>query len=236
MLLSSAIALAQEIGCFDDHTHDQTEASALKHEWTRILRTFLRLTDESLALRLRLEPQLPSAQDLADHIPSSMVGDSHWESGVELGMHMRKARELLRSWRKSEAGSGVGVPLGAWESFRRGLDRWKRQRDFSGEDRELPFRSACLDIEYYYIRLCGLSPAAHIFERQGHIEPSFSQFANDATAASVDMLHYVLHSLAPTGSFRYAGVKIWLSIVCAALYLLKVRPSPHRRTKHCLLA
>ncbi|KAL3487602.1 hypothetical protein BJX62DRAFT_253876 [Aspergillus germanicus] len=221
MLLSSAIALAQEIGCFDEYIHDQTEASALKHEWTRILRTFLRLTDESLALRLRLEPQLSNAQDLADHIPTSMVGDSHWESAVELGIHMRKARELLRSWRKSEAGSGAGVPLGAWESFRRGLDRWKRQREFSNEDRELPFQSACLDVEYYYIRLCGLSPAAHIFERQG-MDTSLSQFADDATTASGDMLHCVLHDLAPTGAFKYAGVKIWLSIVCAALYLLKI--------------
>ncbi|KAJ0422895.1 hypothetical protein BJY00DRAFT_310497 [Aspergillus carlsbadensis] len=221
MLLSSAIALAQEIGCFDDHTHEATPGAALNHEWTRILRTFLRLTDESLALRLRLEPQLSNAQDLADHIPSNMVGDPHWESGVELGIHMRKARELLRSWRKGEAGSGAGVPLGAWEGFRRGLDRWKRQREFSNEDRELPLRSACLDIEYYYIRLCGLSPAAHIFERQA-MDTSLSQFVDDATAASVDMLHCVLHRLAPTGAFKYAGVKIWLSIVCAALYLLKI--------------
>ncbi|KAL2845020.1 hypothetical protein BJY01DRAFT_183918 [Aspergillus pseudoustus] len=224
MLLSSAIALAQEIGCFDDQACGQTEGFPLSQEWTRILRTFLRLTDESLALRLRLETQLAnvSGMDLADHIPSSMVGDPHWESGVELGLHMRKARELLRSWRKSESGSGANVPLGAWEGFRRGLDRWKRQREFSNEDGQLPLRSACLDIEYYYIRLCGLSPAAHMFERQAELEASLSQFADDATAASIDMLHCVLHSLAPTGAFKYAGVKIWLSIVCAALYLLKI--------------
>ncbi|KAL2808451.1 hypothetical protein BJX63DRAFT_35241 [Aspergillus granulosus] len=224
MLLSTAVALAQEIGCFDEPTQSRAEGAALSYEWTRILRTFLRLTDESLALRLRLEPQLANGPglDLADHIPSIMVGDAHWESGVELGIHMRKARELLRSWRKSEAGSGAGVPLGAWEGFRRGLDRWKRQREFSSENRDLPFRSACLDIEYYYIRLCGLSPAAHMFERQGGVETSFSQFADDATAASIDMLHCVLNSLAPTQAFKYAGVKIWLSIVCAALYLLKI--------------
>ncbi|KAL3458090.1 hypothetical protein BJX64DRAFT_235303, partial [Aspergillus heterothallicus] len=226
ILLSTAIGLAQEIGCFDDHMNDQAEASGLNHEWRRIIRTFLRVTDEGLALRLRLEPQLSSGPglDLADYIPSSMVGDTHWESGVELGIHMRKARELLRSWRKSEAGSGAGVPFGAWEGFRRGLDRWKRQRDFSNQEQEMPLRSACLDVEYYYIRLCGLSPAAHLFERHGDAEASvsLSQFADDATKASVDMLHCVLHRLAPTRVFKYAGVKIWLSIVCAALYLLKI--------------
>ncbi|RDW86628.1 Zn(II)2Cys6 transcription factor domain-containing protein [Aspergillus mulundensis] len=229
MLLSSAIALARELGVFEGQT---VEGSALSQEWTRILRTFIRLADESLALRLRLEPQLAGGHGVADHIPTSMVGDAHWESGVELGIHMCKARELLRSWRKSEAGSGAGagVPLGAWEGFRRGLDRWKRQREFSngGADRDLPLRAACLEVEYYYIRLCGLSPAAHIFERLPDMETEgagalqLAQLASDATTASIDMLHCVLHRLSPTQGFKYAGVKIWLYTVCAALYLLKI--------------
>ncbi|KAL4901259.1 hypothetical protein BDW74DRAFT_187735 [Aspergillus multicolor] len=233
MLLSSAIALAREIGVFDEQT-GTAEGSALSQEWTRILRTFLRLADESLALRLRLEPQLQvqvaGSHDLADHIPTSMVDDAHWESAVELGVHMSKARELLRSWRRTEAGSGA-VPLAAWEGFRRGLDRWKRQRELSNGDagadmhQGLPLRAACLDVEYYYIRLCGLSPAAHIFERLPDIQMetagALSQLASDATAASIDMLHCVLHCLAPTQAFKYAGVKIWLYTVCAALYLLK---------------
>ncbi|RAL12624.1 uncharacterized protein BO97DRAFT_477671 [Aspergillus homomorphus CBS 101889] len=234
MLISTAIALAQELGCFDEETTSRTGVTPLSHEWARILRTFLPLIDEGLALRLRLEPQLAlgPGPDLTGHMPSSMAGDAHWESAVELGAHIRKARELLRSWRKSEAGSGAGVPLGAWEGFRRGLDRWKRQRDFSNDAQSLSLRNSCLDIEYYYVRLCGLSPAAHIVERQAGNETSLSDFADDATTASIDMLHCVLHRLVLTRAFRYVGVKIWLHIVCAALYLLKITLKTEERLDH----
>jgi hypothetical protein len=51
---------------------------------------------------------------------------------------------------------------------------------------------------------------------------SLSQFENDAAVASIDLLDSVIYNLAPSSFFKYAPVKTWLYIVCAALYLLKV--------------
>src|SRR4051812_47690508 len=51
---------------------------------------------------------------------------------------------------------------------------------------------------------------------------SLSQFANDAAVASIDLLDSVTYNLASSSFFKYAPVKTWLYIVCAALYLLKV--------------
>ncbi|KAL3477416.1 hypothetical protein BJX99DRAFT_269823 [Aspergillus californicus] len=234
MLLSTAISLAQEIGCFDEEQptstalRNQSDSTTLNLEWTRSLRTFLRLTDASLALRLRLEPQLAGGRglEMVDYIPPTLAADALWESAIELATYMHKARELLRGWRKSDRGSGPLVPVAAWESFRRGLDHWKSRREFLNGNMTLPY--ACLDLEYYYIRLCGLSPAAHMFENaSGHFQEmsyasSLSQFSDEATRASIDTLNCVLQSIVPTALFKFVAVKIWLYIVCAALYLLKV--------------
>lgn len=138
MLLSTAISLAQEMGCLDEeqllgHTDSGLAKDSTRSEWIRILSTFVRLTDESLALRLRLEPQLANSSwmEVIDHLPSSLMVDGVLESTVDLATHMRKARELLRSWRRHHQGTGPAVPITAWESFRRGLDRWGKHRHFS---------------------------------------------------------------------------------------------------------
>ncbi|KAH2295407.1 hypothetical protein KXW82_008460 [Aspergillus fumigatus] len=137
MLLSTAIALAREIGCFDNEqvlARPRSAGTALKNsaiglEWSRILYTFLCLTDEALALRLRLEPLLASTNwtEMVYSLPPSLMGDGFLESAVDLTINMRKARELLLAWRKSEHCGGSPLSAAAWDSFRQGLDCWERQ-------------------------------------------------------------------------------------------------------------
>ncbi|GAM39031.1 hypothetical protein TCE0_034r10244 [Talaromyces pinophilus] len=219
MLLSTAISLAQEMGCLDEeqvlgHADSSLARDSIRLEWIHILSTFVRLTDESLALRLRLEPHLANGSwmEVIDHLPSSFMVDGVLESTVDLATHMRKARELLRSWRRHHQGSGPAVPITAWESFRRGLDRWGKHRQFSRTD--LSLRGACLDIEYYYVRLCGFSPAAHMFERSPETHPgdiyveSLSQFAEEATEASVNMLELAIQCFTLPKPFTYAAATL----------------------------
>lgn len=92
---------------------------------------------------------------------------------------------------------------------------------------DLSLRGACLDIEYYYVRLCGFSPTAHMFESSPETHPgdiyveSLSQFAEEATEASVSMLELAIQCFTLPKPFTYAAVRYWLYIFCASLYLLK---------------
>ncbi|GMF69302.1 unnamed protein product [Aspergillus oryzae] len=119
--------------------------------------------------------------------------DSFWESAIDLAAHTDKARELLCSWRSGELGVQSAPLTASWERFRRGLDRWKKQH--------APISSVCLSLEYFYIRLCGLSPAAHVFESSSGDDqrdpnmPILSQLANDAVQTSIDLLSCVTHDL-----------------------------------------
>ncbi|KAL4875784.1 hypothetical protein BJY04DRAFT_211006 [Aspergillus karnatakaensis] len=240
MMLSTAVSLAQELGCFSNERTparappgDDSERLSVRQEWTRILCTFLRLTDEALALRLRLEPQLASSCCVEiDRLPSNLIADGFSENTVDLAPHMRKARELLNSWRRSQQGTGPAVSISAWTNFIRGLDSWAGKRHLAGTGESKPLdlslRGVCLEIEYYYIRLCGLSPAAHTFgsipdtESRNLYTQSLSQFAEEATRASVNMLELLVKTSSPSKVFRYAAVRYWLYTFCASLYLLKV--------------
>ncbi|KAL4915272.1 hypothetical protein BDW62DRAFT_127496 [Aspergillus aurantiobrunneus] len=128
MLLSIAIALAQEMGCLEDEqalailSSNLTERSFIRLEWTRLLSTFVRLTDEALALRLRLKPQLASGGSVeVGRVSSSLVADGLSESTIDLAAHMRNARELLQDWKKNQKGTGLAVSITAWDSFTRVL-------------------------------------------------------------------------------------------------------------------
>lgn len=54
---------------------------------------------------------------------------------------------------------------------------------------------------------------------------SLSQLADEATKASISMFNCVIQELALSMCFKYIGVRYWLYIVCASLFLLKVRIS-----------
>ncbi|GMG22455.1 unnamed protein product [Aspergillus oryzae] len=201
-LLSTAISLAQEIGCFSQDVLTNTTlarrgavSGSVRLEWNRTLCTFIHLTDQNLSLRLRLEPQLPGSRcgNMVDQLHQCFSLDSFWESAIDLAAHTDKARELLCSWRSGELGVQSAPLTASWERFRRGLDRWKKQH--------APISSVCLSLEYFYIRLCGLSPAAHVFESSSGDDqrdpnmPILSQLANDAVQTSIDLLSCVTHDL-----------------------------------------
>ena len=143
MLLSTAISLAQELGCLRDEqilehisSRGVTKRMSVRLEWTRNLRTFIRVTDEALALRLRLEPQLANNSFAGfDRISSALNADGFPEATVDLASHMCKARELLHGWRKSQQGTGPAVPITAWENFTRGLNTWETKHCTSGRGR-----------------------------------------------------------------------------------------------------
>lgn len=143
MMLSTAISLAQELRCLRDeqlleHTSSRgvTERMSLRLEWTRNLRTFIRLTDEALTLRLRMEPQLASNTNAGiDRISSALIADGFTEATVDLASHMCKARELLHGWRKSQQGTGPAVSIIAWDNFTRGLNTWETKHYARGRGR-----------------------------------------------------------------------------------------------------
>lgn len=105
-------------------------------------------------------------------------------------------------------------------------------------ERDLSLPRVCLSLEYFYIRLCGLSPAAHVFESSSgddQRDPNMSilsQLADDAVQTSIDLLKCVTHDLTPSTLFKYVGVRYWLYIVCASLFLLKVRTVPVKPPMH----
>ncbi|KAE8419006.1 hypothetical protein BDV36DRAFT_282582 [Aspergillus pseudocaelatus] len=235
-LLSTAVSLAQEIGCFSQDVLTNTimarreaVSGSVRLEWNRTLCTFIHLTDQNLSLRLRLEPQLPGTRcgNMINQLHQSFSIDSFWESAIELAAHTGKARELLYCWRSGELGVQSPVLTTSWERFRRGLDRWNKQHAPMSNERDLSLRRVCLRLDYFYIRLCGLSPAAHVFQGSSgdyQREPymsMLSELSDDAVKTSVDLLNCVTHDHPPSTLFKYVGVRYWLYIVCASLFLLK---------------
>lgn len=108
------------------------EMISVRKEWASLLRTSIRLNDQALALRLRIEPQLTSGEFASiDPYTSSRISDRFFKRSIELVPHMRKARELLHGWRRSQQGMGPIVPIAAWDNFKRGLDCWERNRHSS---------------------------------------------------------------------------------------------------------
>lgn len=84
-------------------SREASERISVRKEWNFLLRTFIRLTDEALALRLRIEPQLASCGSMEiDRHFSNITFDGFFESMVDLSPHMRKGRELLHSWRRNQ--------------------------------------------------------------------------------------------------------------------------------------
>lgn len=136
MLLSTGVALAQEIGCFGENetlrqtdSEESDERMRVQKEWKALLQNFIRLTDEGLALRLRVEPHFAgSGFKSIDHRSSELLSENIVKSTIDLAPHMRRARELLHSWRRNQQGIGPAVPIAAWETFKQGLDSWERDR------------------------------------------------------------------------------------------------------------
>lgn len=142
MLLSNAIALAQEGCCFDwDPASFPSSASgheAFKQQWNQLICVFLYLADESLATRLGLDTLLP---DKASNVVrsrfsvtfASLIPDGAlWESYYDLSTEIRKARELLLSMKKGGSALSNAKLLPELQHIDRALSRWRRQHAYSG--------------------------------------------------------------------------------------------------------
>lgn len=138
MLLSNAIALAQEGGCFDQDPRASQGTMSMyqtfKHEWNQLICVFIYLADESLSVRLGLDTLSPGkcadavrtrfSSSFASLLPESAL----WESYYELTLEARRAREVLQSLKRAGPAATAGSVLPELEHIERGLDRWKRQQ------------------------------------------------------------------------------------------------------------
>ncbi|KAK5045632.1 hypothetical protein LTR84_009001 [Exophiala bonariae] len=213
MLLSNAIALAQEGCCFDSEAQAQasslTDSKTVSVTWDRTICVFIYLMDEHLALRLGLEPMLPEkfrrlvkdrfSKMFAVALPNTEL----WESYFELTDEISKARELLQT--SKHAGSRPNGPelVVELEYVRRRLERWKRQHSYAASDKNSPL-NACLTIEYNYALMYSLSPAAYAADANPdhQQESSSASFRQDAVQAARDMLSLVSSVLEPSGVLR----------------------------------
>ncbi|KAK0124480.1 hypothetical protein ONS95_009432 [Cadophora gregata] len=223
MLLSNAIALAQEGCCFETEVEgqpsSQSEAAAAQKVWKRTICVFVYLADEHMALRLGLEPLLPEksrriVKDRFSKVFASALPNSElWESVFELTDEIRKARELLRTSKQPSSRLNSDELVAELEYVKRSLDRWKRQHTYAGHDENSPL-NACLSIEFYYAVIYSLSPAAYATATSTDLRQA-------AVEAARDMLALVVNVLEPTGVLRVLPVRCWLFVTTAGLHLLK---------------
>ncbi|KAH6663274.1 hypothetical protein F5X68DRAFT_177918 [Plectosphaerella plurivora] len=233
MLLSSAIALAQESRCFEQDSRELSGKlstyESFKQEWNQIVCVFIHLADESLSVRLGLETLLPAksidavrgrfSTSFASLLPESAL----WESYHELFLEARKARELLLSLKKSKAAIVARAVLPDLEHVDRGLSRWRRHFGYSIAEQGL--LSACVHLEYQYLVMYSLAPASDVLPSLGDSEDMKSRAVRDlakrATGASREMLTILIHTLEPSGMLKYVPVRVWQFLVAANLHLLK---------------
>lgn len=141
MLLSNAIALAQQGCCFEAEVQESSSSSSqaanVRREWNRTLCVFMYITDNHMALRLGLEPMLSEKSrriviDRFSRIFSAVLQDSDlWDSYFELTEEMRKVRELLQTSKNTSSGHYRHELVAELGYVKRTFDRWKRQNCFS---------------------------------------------------------------------------------------------------------
>lgn len=146
MLLSTAIALAEETCCFDDeniapHPVPQGihEDLSISGEWSRSLSLFLQLASENLALRLGLDPLLPQDErhDLRDRLPQDLAADNYWEGVVDLMEITSRARGQLQAGRKREPTTRLNETLLFLRRTSRALERWRKQNNMDSIGRSI---------------------------------------------------------------------------------------------------
>lgn len=144
ILLSTAIALAQEGCCFDHDVPVSTlngstsvsdkEKESLRQQWNQLICVFIYLTDEHLAMRLGLSPLLPESatEAVRNRISTtfaSLLPDSAlWESYYELYTETRKARTLFHSLKRSGWPTVAVDILPDLEHLERAISRWRRHQ------------------------------------------------------------------------------------------------------------
>ncbi|KAK1500319.1 hypothetical protein CABS01_10043 [Colletotrichum abscissum] len=243
MLLSNAIALAQEGCCFDYDQQStnkeplksttQSAKDTLRQQWNQLNCVFIYLTDEHLSLRLGLRPLLPESQREAVRYRfsttfASLLPDSAlWESYYELFNETRRLRTLLQSLRKP----GVSTPPSAdilpeVQHVDRALSRWRRSHENLKADQS-ELLTTCLDLEYHYMVMYSCAPAGHVLYNNVSMaladdkRQALSVLDKKAADASRDILSIFTRVSRPSHITRYLPVRCWLFIVSANLHLLR---------------
>ncbi|KAK5026394.1 zinc finger transcriptional activator [Exophiala sideris] len=155
ILLSTAIALAEETCCFvEDHASLGTSTLSSptrvrpNKAWNNILHVFIYLADENIALRVGLEPLLSHSRqnNIRDCLARTPLEEDLWESVIELTEHMGNGRELLRDWRQCASGNRTDDVVGPLQRIKRGLERWKRQHDLASTNEAMNAAISMLDL------------------------------------------------------------------------------------------
>lgn len=278
MLLGNALALAYELGVFDEI--DEAAAvpaadapateTAFRLRFSRIQKLLLvyvlqlasRLGWTSMiprhithAVRHKLNSQAPSPASVSSGPPPvSSRPSTRWESEdelqdvifhswVDLTMLMKSSAELLfpsRSVTKSIMRSGKYVAL--LEHFRPLLREWKREF----ESLRLPEPiTLILTMEYEHVRFYANSLALQAvvdrcttfnataksagggpgksFAALMQLSPQDVEFIKEVVDASRALLSCVVEKMWPGGYLRHAPVRIYLRVLGASMFLLKVR-------------
>lgn len=279
MLLGNALALAYELGVFDEidevvaapPTDAPAAEAAFRLRFSRIQKLLLvyvlqlasRLGWTSMiprhithAVRHKLNSQAPSPASLSSGPPpASAHPNTRWESEdelqdvifhswVDLTMLMKSSAELLfpsRSVTKSIMRSGKYVAL--LEHFRPLLREWKREF----ESLQLPEPiTLILTMEYEHVRFYVNSLALQAvvdrcttfnataksagggpgksFAALMQLSPQDVEFIKEVVDASRALLSCVVEKMWPGGYLRHAPVRIYLRVLGASMFLLKVRP------------
>ncbi|KAK3897543.1 hypothetical protein C8A05DRAFT_47887 [Staphylotrichum tortipilum] len=249
MLLSTAIALAHEGGCFEyldaqsgSGGPSGSPQEGWKQQWNQVICVFLHLADENLAMRLGLNPLLSKQSSevirsrysttFASILPDAEV----WESYYDLSIETREASILLQSLKQSGLTLDNVNLLPELEHIERALVRWKRQHAACFDSSEPELLRACLDIEYHYCLMYSFAPASHALQHHHTTAPShpyrsdyslavklaaLTRLADQATRASHHMLTIMVNLGAHSSVLRYFPVRCWVLIVSANLHLLK---------------
>lgn len=147
MLLSNAIALAQESGSFESDSQEAAGGSsvyeAFKHEWNQLISVFIYLADESLSMRLGLDTLTPGKSTeavrarLSSSFASLLPEGGLWESYYELTLEARKSRELLQSIKRAGSAVSTSSILPELQHIERGLNRWERQHAYTAPGKRI---------------------------------------------------------------------------------------------------
>ncbi|KAJ4289993.1 zinc finger transcriptional activator [Collariella sp. IMI 366227] len=196
MLLSTAIALAQEGCCFDYFDAQAStgppasEQELCKQQWNQLICVFVYLADENLAMRLGLNPLLPerSSEVVRNRYSTTFAAilpdTALWESYYDLAAETKKATLLLESLKKGQA----------------------------------PLLSAVLDLEYHYSVMYSFAPAYSALQHHlakpsepdktpsDPLDPkvaALTSLADQATHASHQILSIVVNVMGPSNLGRY---------------------------------
>ncbi|KAI5841319.1 hypothetical protein BZA05DRAFT_227625 [Tricharina praecox] len=231
MLLGNALALAYELGVFDNNNHDERAARIQK-----LLLVYIKQLASRLGWTSMVPPSLsPAAASSSSHLPTAgdwsdpdALQDAVFGAWVDLTNLMAQSSELLfpsRAQTREIMRSGRYVEL--LTHFQPLLRAWRDRLE--ALQLPQPIRSI-LEMEWEHVRfyINSLSLQAVIDRCSlsgGSARPDISTadtgFIREVVAASRSLLATVVESMYEHGYLKHAPVRIYLRILSASMFLLK---------------